>query len=419
MASKRAVITGLGAVSCIGNSVNEMWRNLISGHSGISTITAFDPAGFSCRIAGEVKSLELPSLSAKEKRRMARFHLLAAAAAEEALRHAGIDPADPLADGTDPFRFGVIAGNAAGGVDIYDRNLLALHERGCGAVSALFLPLYIVNSVSGMLAIRFKARGVNFTPVSACATGCHAIGEAYKSILCGQADMILAGGSEACISPGLIAGFQALTALSCRNSDPARANRPFDRDRDGFVLAEGAGFLVLEELEHAKKRGAEILAEISGYGATCDAYHITSPAPDGSADARAMRDAIFQAGIIPEQVGYLCAHGTGTVVNDLYESRAINAAFGEYAATLPVSSIKSMTGHTLSAAGALESIACIMAIRENTIPPTANCDHIDPECRINVVCGKARHCQVDYALNNALGFGGHNAALIFNRYKEM
>ena len=419
MTAKRVVITGLGAVSCIGNSVNEMWHNLISGHSGIAPLTAFDTTGFSCRIAGEVKTPELPSLSTKEKRRMARFHLLAVAAAEEALRHAGLDPADPLADGTDPFRFGVIAGNSAGGVDVYDRNLLALHERGCGAVSALFLPLYIVNSVSGMLAIRFHARGVNFTPVSACATGCHAVGEAYKSILCGQADMILTGGSEACISPALISGFQSLTALSCRNDDPAHANRPFDRDRDGFVLAEGAGFLVLEELEHARRRGAQILAEISGYGATCDAYHITSPAPDGSADARAMSDAMKQAGITPEQVDYLCAHGTGTIVNDLYESRAINAAFGEYAAALPVSSIKSMTGHSLSAAGALESIACVMAIRENTIPPTANCDNVDPECHINVICGQALHRQVDHVLNNALGFGGHNAALIFNRYKEI
>lgn len=417
MDERRVVITGMGSVSCGGNSVSALWDTLISGRSGIGPVTVCDPSGIPSSIAGEVRDLVLNDVSRKEERRMARFVRFALAACDEALLMAGI-PKRAEERSEDPFRFGVFIASGAGGVDVYDKNSEILNTHGPGSVSALYIPGFIVNSASGMLSMRYGAKGPGFCTTSACASGATAIGEAGWAIRRGDADMMLAGGVEACITRLLMSGFSSLTALSTRNDEPERASRPFDRDRDGFVISEGAGVLFLEELEHARARGAVILAELAGYGATCDAYHITAPDPDGVGDAAAMQIAMRRASCSPEQVGHICAHGTATPVNDRCEIRAIRRAFGPAAETVAINGIKSMIGHTIAAAGSIGSISCIQTLRTGIIPPTINCEHQDPECDLNVTPLTAARIDTEYALSNSLGFGGHNAALLFRKWQN-
>ena len=412
MKLRRVVITGVGAVSCAGNSAHELWESLVAGRSGIGKVTLFEAADLPCP-AGEVRGFKLSGVTPKEERRMARFVRFAVSAADEALAEA--KPAKP--EGEDSFRYGVLVSNGAGGLEEYDRSMEALCGRGVNAVSPFFIPKYIVNCAAGTLAARYGWRGVNFDPVSACASGSHAIGEAAWIIRRNDADVMIAGGSEACLTKLMMSGFNNLTALS-RNPVPERACRPFDRDRDGFVLAEGAGILVLEELEHAKKRGAPILAELAGYGASCDAYHLTAPAPDGSGMAQAMRTALARAGVAPDAVGVVSAHGTGTVANDRCEAKALQSVFGPHAGKLKVTAVKSMIGHALSASGPLAAVAAVRTLQQGIVPPTLNYENPDPECALDIVAGSALRADPEYVMVNALGFGGHNAALLLKRWEK-
>ncbi len=411
---RRVVVTGLGAVSCAGNSVPELWESLVSGRSGIGKITLFDPAGLSCPV-GEVRDFVLTDVTGKEARRMSRNTKFAIGAASEAMAMARLER-DPEKRGGDPFRFGVLFANAAGGVEEYDQNAETLARRGPDGISPFFVPKYISNAAGGMLAIRWGLRGPNFNPVSACASGAHAIGESWWMIRRGDAELMLAGGTEACLTRLLTSGFNSLTALS-RSTAPERACRPFDLNRDGFVLAEGAGALVLEELEHARKRGAEILAEVAGYGASCDATHITAPDPSGAGLAYAIRRALETAGALPSEVGAVYAHGTGTVANDRVEAKTLAAVFGDALPGIRVSAIKSMIGHALSASGALAAIAAVRTLETGILPPTINYTTPDPECALDVNPGKAAKIDPAMVLIDALGFGGHNAALIFKRWE--
>lgn len=412
---RRVVITGIGAVSCAGKNVPELWNSLVAGKSGIGRITLFDPEGLP-DIAGEVGDCELAGVTPKEARRMARFTRFAVGAADEAMAAAGLERR-PEARGGDAFRFGALFANGAGGVEEYDKNAEILARRGPGGVSAFFIPKYIANSGCGTLAIRYGLRGPNYDPVSACASSAHAIGESMWIIRRGDADTMLAGGSEACLNRVMMSGFNALTALS-RRTPPETACRPFDRDRDGFVMAEGAGALVLEELEHARERGAAILAELAGYGASCDAAHITAPAADGSGMVYAIRRALDMAECSPADVGAVYAHGTGTVVNDRVEAKALAEVFGPGLKKLKVSAIKSMIGHALSASGALAALAAVRTLRTGILPPTVNYRTPDPECPLDVNPGGATEIDARYVLVNSLGFGGHNAALILKRWEE-
>ena len=386
---------------------------MAAGRSGIASITLFDPSGYESRVAGEVKDFD-PSkyMDRKEARRADRVTQLAFVAANEALAQSGYDPAS--SSGED---FAVIIGTAIGGIATLIAEYDTLREKGPSRVSPFLMPMMLSDMTSGQLSIKLGARGVNYCLVSACASGADSIGEAANIIRRGDAEVALAGGTEAAITPISMAGFSAAKALTTSNDDPATASRPFDKTRDGFVMGEGAGLLVLESEEHAITRGARILAELAGYGATSDAFHITQPDENGEGAARAMRKALKQAGLLPDDIEYLNAHGTSTLMNDKLETLAIKKVFGDYAYTLPISSTKSMTGHLLGAAGAVEAAVCIQAMQHSVIPPTANYRTPDPDCDLDYVPNVARSAGIEAAMTNSLGFGGHNASLIFRRYR--
>ncbi|RKY38401.1 MAG: beta-ketoacyl-[acyl-carrier-protein] synthase II [Candidatus Omnitrophota bacterium] len=408
MTIRRVVVTGCGVVTPLGTGKEEVWRNLIAGKSGIVRITQFDPQDFDSQIAGEVKEFD-PSqyFNSKEIKRTPRFVQFAIAAAEEALKEAGLNLSQ-----IDPYRGGVIVGSGIGSLQAVEREHSVLLERGPKKISPFLIPMLITNEAAGCIAIRFNLKGVNFCTVTACASGAHAIGEAYRLIQQDKADIIICGGTESCITPLGVGGFCALKALSTRNDQPEKASRPFDRERDGFVIAEGAGIVVLEELNHALKRGVPIYGEICGYGATCDAYHITAPSPEGEPASIAMELALKEAGVSLDESIYINAHGTSTQLNDKMETKAIKRVFGEYAKRVPISSTKSMTGHTLGAAGAIEFIICCLVLKYKIIPPTMNYELPDPECDLDYTPNKAREEDVKVALSNSLGFGGHNATLL-------
>ena len=407
------VITGLGCVSPLGNDMATTWAAMLEGQSGIGRIAQFEPQGLPVHIAGEVKGFDPePTSGRKTARRMSRFSQLAVAASAEALEDAG------AIEGFDPERAGVIVASGVGGLKEIEDATKILEHQGHRRISPFVVPMMIADMASGNVAIRFDMRGPNFGLVSACASGAHAIGEAAEIIRRGDADLMIAGGSEACITPLAVASFIAARALSESEEDPGTVSRPFDSTRDGFVIAEGAAVLVLESEEHAVRRGARILARVAGYGASADAHHITAPEPGGRGAFTSMSRALDRAHATPAEVGYINAHGTSTQLNDAAESAAIRRLFGEHADRVPVSSTKSMTGHLLGAAGALESLVCVKAIETGWIPPTINLDHPDPECNLNHVRGAAVQQTVDLALNNSFGFGGHNASLVFAAAKN-
>ena len=402
----------------MGCDVPTFWDALVNGRCGLGPVTFFDTTDFRTRIAGEIKDFDPTKyMSVKEARRLDRFCQLAIAAAEEALSSAGLPSDLRTAAGIDPTRVGVLVSSGVGGLQTMIDQTLIFKEKGCNRVSPLMIPMMISDLASGNISIRCGAGGPNMGLVTACSTGTHSIGEAMWMIKRGDADMMIAGGAEASVTSIGIAGFSAMKAMSTRNDDPLHASRPFDRDRDGFVLSEGAGVVVIEELEHAKKRGAKILAEVAGYGATGDAYHITSPAPDGSGAARAMKMAMNHAKLNPEDISYINAHGTSTTLNDKFETLAIKAAFGEAAKHVAVSSTKGTTGHALGAAGGLESVACIKAIETGIVPPTINYETPDPECDLDVTPNTAREMPIETALNSNLGFGGHNGVIIYRKFR--
>jgi 3-oxoacyl-[acyl-carrier-protein] synthase II len=411
---RRVVVTGVGVISCVGNGLSPFWDALVTGRCGLGPVTRFDASRFRTRIAGEVKDFDIERLMPpKEARRLDRFCHFAIGAGDEALASAGI--ARDLA-GLNPARVGVVVGSGIGGLDTIEQQTLQLGARGPEKASPLLVPMMIIDMASGALSMRYGAKGPNFGVVTACATACHSIGESWWIIRRGDADVMITGGAESTITPIGFAGFCSMKAMSQRNDDPLHASRPFDAERDGFVMAEGSGVLILEELEHARRRQAPILAEVVGYGATGDAYHITSPDPDGQGAAEAMRIALRHAGLSPDRVDYLNAHGTSTPLNDKYETLAIKSVFGSHARRLAISSTKGTTGHGLGAAGGLETIACIQAIRTGIIPPTINYQHPDPECDLDYTPNTAAERTVGAALNINLGFGGHNAALIVQRF---
>lgn len=411
--SKRVVITGLAAIAPVGTGLENFWQSLLEGKSGIDRITRFDASEFSTQIAGEVKDFD-PSLymDKKEAKRMDRFTQYAIAGSKMALKDAEID-----LDTIDKNRVGVVLGSGVGGMETLEDTARVLHEKGPGRVSPFFVPMMIGNMAAGQVAIATGVKGPNITVVTACASATNAIGDAFKLIQRGGADAVITGGTEASIVPLALAGFCSMKALSTRNDDPQKASRPFDAQRDGFVMGEGAGIVILESLEHAQKRGARIYAEVFGYGVTADAHHITAPAPGGVGAAQAMREAINDAGIAKEDVDYINAHGTSTNLNDKYETMAIKDVFGEYAKKLAISSTKSMTGHLLGAAGGIEMVATSLSVFYDMVPPTINYENPDPECDLDYVPNKARKMKVDYALSNSLGFGGHNATVLIGKYK--
>ena len=413
--ARRVVVTGLGVVSALGVGMEENWRRLVAGEGGTGRITRFDPAAFVSQVAGEVPDFDPTRyMERKEAKRMDRFAQFAVAAAREALAAARFDITDENAE-----RVGVIVGSAMGGMAALDDAYEVLHTRGPARVSPFFVPMMLADLAAGQVSILLGARGINWAPVSACATGAHAIGEAAAIIRRGDADAILAGGSEAPLSRAAMAGYASMGALSTRNDDPCHASRPFDRTRDGFVIAEGAGILLLEREDHAVARGAPILAVVAGYGATADAHHIVEPAPGGEGAARAMRLALRSAGLEPEAVGYLNAHGTSTPANDRLETAAIKSVFGAGARRLPISSTKGATGHTLGAGGAIEAAYAIMALYTGTTPPTINLRDPDPECDLDYIPNTARETpSLAAVMSNSLGFGGHNASVVFIRRQE-
>jgi 3-oxoacyl-[acyl-carrier-protein] synthase II len=412
---RRVVVTGIGVLTPVGNDLKTFWQSLKSGVSGIGPITSFDVSEYDCRIAGEVRDFNATPFfkNPKDVRRNDRYCQFAMAAAKMAVADAGIDPAKV----EDSDRFGVVIGSGIGGLQTLENQHTTLMNKGPSRVSPFTIPMLIANMASGLVSMEFGLRGPNFATVSACATACHALGEAWRMIRFDEADAFLAGGAEATIVPLGIAGFAAMKALSTRNDEPTKASRPFDRDRDGFVMGEGAGVIVLEELEHARKRGAKIYCELAGYGLSADAYHITSPLPDGEGAARCMRMALEKAGINADEVDYINVHGTSTGLGDICETKAVKAVFGERAKNgLILSSTKSMTGHLLGAAGSVEMAACIMTIRDGIVPPTINLDNPDPECDLDYVPHTAREKKVRVVLNNSFGFGGHNATLVAKQF---
>lgn len=409
--SRRVVITGMGAVTPIGNNVETFWNNSKEGKLGIDFIKSIDSENLDVKIAGELKGFEAESvIGKKEVKRLDKFSQYAIVAADEAIKNSGLD-----LDNIDKERFGVVVGSGIGGFLTQENGFKTLFDRGPKRVSPLFIPMAIGNLAAGNIAIKFGAKGICTSVVTACATGTNNIGDAFRSIKHGYSDIILAGGTEAPITAMAIAGFNSMRALNS-NNNPERASIPFDKERSGFVMGEGAGILVMESLEHAEARCANILAEIVGYGSTCDAYHITSPDPDGMGASRSMEDAIKEAGIKKEEVSYINAHGTSTLYNDKFETTAIKNVFGEYAYKIPVSSTKSMTGHLLGAAGAVESIVCIKSLQEGFIHPTIGHKVNDEECDLDCVLNVGREAKVEYALTNSLGFGGHNASLLFKKW---
>jgi 3-oxoacyl-[acyl-carrier-protein] synthase II len=412
---RRVVITGMGLVSPLGNDLKSFWDNLSNGRSGIGPITLFDVTQYDCRIAGEVKNFDPAAWfnNPRDARRSDRFTQLAVAAAKTALADSGI--ALPAAN---PDRIGVMVGSGIGGLKTMEDQHTILMNRGPSRISPFMIPMLISNMASGIISMEHGLQGPNYATVSACATSAHGIGEAWRMIREGDADAFVAGGSEAAIVPLGIGGFGAMKALSTRNDEPTRASRPFDKGRDGFVMGEGAGILVMEELEHAKARGANIYAEIAGYGLSADAYHMTTPLENGEGAQRCMRMALKKAGLNPEQVDYVNAHGTSTPVGDLCETRAVKAVFGQHAHHLSVSSTKSMTGHLLGAAGVVESIACIMAIQNSLVPPTINLENPEEECDLDFTPLTAKERKIRVAVNNSFGFGGHNATLIIRAFED-
>ena len=412
MSRRRAVVTGMGVLAPNGDGVAAFWDALINGRSGIGLITRFDTSNHGVKIAGEVGDFDLRvALDRKEARRNDLFVHYAVYAATRAVEAAGLDMAR-----VDPERVGVIYGSGIGGIGTLEDQHTVLMEKGPGRISPFFVPMMISDMSAGMISMKLGAKGPNYTTVSACASSTHAIGEAARKIQYSEADVMITGGAEAAVTPIAIGGFDSARALSRRNEEPGRASRPFDAERDGFVLSEGAGALVLEELEHARRRGAEIWGEFKGLGFTGDAYHQTAMAPDGEGGARAIRIALQDAGIALQDVGYVNAHGTSTLIGDKQETAALKTVFGEHVHALAVSSTKSMTGHLLGAAGAVESIGCLLALKHGVLPPTINYENPDPECDLDCVPNEARPCDVRYALNNSFGFGGHNAALVFERF---
>jgi 3-oxoacyl-[acyl-carrier-protein] synthase II len=406
------VITGLGALSCLGNGADANWQALCAGQSGIAPISKFDASAFRCQIAGEVRDFDVTTyMSAKEARRMDPFCQYAIAAADEAVAQSGLNDS-----GTDPERIGVLIASGVGGISTLNKQADILRERGPSKSSPLTVPMMIVDMASGTVSIRHGYKGPNLCVVTACASGTHAIGEAAWMIRRGDADAMIAGGSEACIDGLGLTGFAAMKALSERNDDPEHASRPFDKERDGFVPSEGAGIVVLERLDKAKQRGASILGELIGYGLTGDAYHITAPDAEGEGATRAIVNAVRQARLNPDQIDYINAHGTSTPLNDKGECKAIRRAFGEHADGLAVSSTKSMTGHALGAAGGLECVYTLLALNRNVAPPTINYEFPDPDCDLDFVPNEAREMRIQNAVNINLGFGGHNAAVVFSAF---
>ena len=410
--TRRVVVTGIGAVTPLGNK-QELWENVLAGVSGAGPITHFDASEFPVQIGCEVKDFDPTKyMDRREARRMDRFCQLAVAAAQESLTDAGLEIDDSNRD-----RVGVLVGSGIGGIGTLEQQAKVLMEKGVDRVSPFFVPMLIPDIASGMIAIITGARGPNSCTVTACATGTHAVGDAFRIVARGGADVMLAGGAEAALSPLGVSGFISARALSTRNDAPHKASRPFDRERDGFVMGEGAGVLVLESLDHALARGAHIYGEIVGYGATSDAYHITQPAPGGEGAQRAMCEAMKDAGIDPGDIQYINAHGTSTLYNDKYESQAIRAVFQEHAETVAVSSTKSLTGHLLGAAGAVEAGICLMALENQIVPGTYNYEFPDPECDLDYVPNAARPMELRYAMSNSFGFGGHNGVLIMKRWE--
>ena len=414
MDKRRVVITGVGMITPLGIGVEQSWNGLLAGRSGIGKITQFDAANFATRIAGEVDGFNPEDyIEPKEIKKMDRFIHFALAAAQMAMNDSGLKITDENAE-----RAGVIVGSGIGGLRSIEHYHSVLLEKGPRRITPFFIPMLVVNLASGQISIRFGAKGPNSAVVTACATGSHAIGDAFKIIQRGDADAMIAGGTEAVITPLGIGGFNAMKALSTRNDEPEKASRPFDMDRDGFIMGEGAGIMILESLETALERGAGIYAEIAGYGMAADAYHITSPSPNGEGAARCMKMALQDAGVDPSAVNYINAHGTSTKAGDEIETYAIKTVFGEYAYKIPVSSTKSMTGHLLGAAGGVESVISILSIKNDIIPPTINLDTPDPECDLDYVPKQARRTTVNYALSNSFGFGGTNACLLFRKFIE-
>lgn len=409
---RRVVVTGVGMITALGHNACDNWTELVEGRPGIRRISLFDPAGYESQVAGEVSGFDPAEyMDRKEARRADRVTQFAFVAADEALKQARYDAAD---NGTD---MAVVIGTAIGGITTLMEEYDKLLAKGPGRVSPFLMPMMLSDMTSGQLSIKLGAKGVNYALISACASGADSIGEAANIIRRGDAEIALAGGTEAAITPICMAGFSAAKALTTSNNDPARASRPFDKTRDGFVMAEGAGVLVIESEEHALKRGATILAELAGYGATSDAFHITQPAEDGAGAVRAMRKALAEASLQPDDIDYMNAHGTSTPMNDKLETLAIKKVFAEYAYELPVSSTKSMTGHLLGAAGAVEAGICVMALQHQVIPPTANYETPDPDCDLDYVPNTARSAQLEAVMSNSLGFGGHNASLVFRKYR--
>ena len=413
MSRRRVVVTGLGCVSPVGNTVQAAWDSLLAGRSGIARIEAFDPTAFACQIAGEVKNFDLePYINAKEARSMDRFIHLGIAAAQQAIEDAGLPSREELDDEL-ATRIGVIIGSGIGGLPLIEETHSELTNRGPRRISPFFVPASIINMISGHVSMRHGFKGPNLAIVTACTTGLHSIGEAARKIEYGDADIIVAGGSESTVSPLGIGGFAAMRALSTRNEDPTAASRPWDKERDGFVLGEGAGVMVLESYEHAKARGAKIYCELAGYGMSADAGHMTAPNMDGP--RRAMLSAMKNAGVNPEDVQYANAHGTSTPLGDVNETNAFKAAFGDHAKQLVVNSTKSMTGHLLGGAGGIESVFTVLAVHHQKSPPTINLDNQDPECDLDYCANVARDLTINVAIKNNFGFGGTNGSLVFKR----
>lgn len=414
MGKRRVVVTGMGMISPLGLNLQSSWQAVVEGKSGIGYITHFDAKDYPVRIAGEVKGFDPTHyIEPKEVRKMDRFIHFAIATAEMALQDAGLKITSGIAE-----RTGIVIGSGLGGLPVIEAYHKVLLEKGWKKITPFFIPMVIANLAGGQIAIKYGIKGPNLAISTACASGNHAIGEAYRIIQYGDADIMIAGGTEAVITPLALSAFASMRALSTRNDEPERASRPFDVDRDGFVMGEGCGLIILESLEHALKRGACIYAEIAGYGMSCDAYHITAPSPDGEGGAICMKLALNDAGVPPQEIDYINAHGTSTKQGDELETQAIKTVFGEHAYKLCVSSTKSMTGHLLGAAGGVEAIFTILSVYEDIVPPTINLDNPDPLCDLDYVPYKARKKQVRYALTNSFGFGGTNASILFKKFTE-
>jgi 3-oxoacyl-[acyl-carrier-protein] synthase II len=412
--ARRVVVTGIGLICGVGNATEEIWRNLLAGKSGVARITHFDAAQFACQIAAEVKNFDpLNFVEKKELKKMGRFIYLALAAADEAMKASGLQVAEEIST-----RTGVHIGSGIGGFDVIEREHINLLNGGPRKISPFFIPASIVNLAAGHVSIRYNAKGPNEATCTACTSSAHSIGDAYKIIARCDADVMIAGGTEAAITPMGVGGFAAMRALSTRNDEPEKASRPWDSGRDGFVIGEGAGILILEDLEFARRRGAKILAEIVGYGMSGDAHHITQPAENGDGAYRVMLNTLNDAKLQPQDVGYINAHGTSTDLGDKLETIAIKRAFGEHARKLAVSSTKSMTGHLLGGAGGLEAGITVLALRDQILPPTANLDNPDPDCDLDYVPNHPRKADLEYAMSNSFGFGGTNGALLFRRWSE-